>query len=392
MALMEARAPASQSSQRFLSDETSAARTAELFWGIANQSTDLICAYDLQSHLVFANPAALTVMRLSEADRGVGVAEAARITADDHAVLTTGQTHTREELIAGPAGTRTYLTTKYPLFDEASTIIGIISISRDITERIALQTQVAQQAEVIADESRRRDESLMMLGHQLRGPLAPIGVALHLLKTDTQSQLSAVAKQAHGIIERQAADLSRLVTDLIGCSRAPEGRIRLECQPISLAAEPSPTQPPPTAAAAPPNGRRILVVDDNIDLVAMLVRALRQRGYSVQYSYSGPDALMIAANWQPDIVLLDIGLPGIDGYEVARRLRASQQHLPSSTRMGLVALTGFGSEADILMARQAGFDAHMTKPAELEAVEAMIRKIIAARPAEFVHLASTPSR
>lgn len=399
-AFMEARASANQNPRQLLS-AGAAALTSELLFGITNKTTDLICAFDLQSRLIFANPAALTVMGLSEqqalgttgADRGVTNAEAVLIAGIDCTVLNTGQTLTREEVIAGPAGSRTYLTSKCPMFDAAGTIVGIISISGDITERLALQTQVAQQAKVIAGESLPKDEFLTMLGHELRGFLAPVGFALHLLKTDTKSQLSPATKQAIGIIERQTANLSRLVSDLLEVPRAPSGRISAERQPISLAAESSPTQPRATAAAAPPNGLRILVVDDNIDLVTMLVGTLRQRGYSTQYSYSGPDALMIAASWQPDIVLLDIGLPGIDGYEVARRLRASQHHLPSNNRMGLVALTGYGSKSDILMAKQAGFNAHMTKPAEFEAVEAMIRKIVAARFAEpiFFHADSLSS-
>ena len=105
---------------------------------------------------------------------------------------------------------------------------------------------------------------------------------------------------------------------------------------------------------------RVLVVDDNADQVLMLSTILRQEGFSVQVAYNGPDGLKTALEWRPDVVLLDIGLPGLDGYEVARRLRAGTAD--SDRRSRLIAVTGYGRDVDISLAREAGFDAHMTKP------------------------------
>jgi PleD family two-component response regulator len=89
---------------------------------------------------------------------------------------------------------------------------------------------------------------------------------------------------------------------------------------LPLAASPLATSQVLTEEPAPnPNGMRVLVVDDNIDQTTMLATALRMKGYAVQSAYSGPDGLRVAQRWRPDVVLLDVGLPGLDGYEVARR-------------------------------------------------------------------------
>ena len=94
----------------------------------------------------------------------------------------------------------------------------------------------------------------------------------------------------------------------------------------------------------------------------MLASSLRENGYDVQTAYTGPDGLRIAQNWRPDIVLLDIGLPGLDGYEVARRLRTKE----STQSARVIALTGYGRDEDIARAREAGFDAHLTKPVDFK--------------------------
>ena len=112
----------------------------------------------------------------------------------------------------------------------------------------------------------------------------------------------------------------------------------------------------------------MLVVDDNIDLVMMLASSLRQRGYGVQTAYTGPDGLRVALDWRPDIVILDIGLPGLDGYQVARQLRAQ----PETKAVRLIALTGYGRDSDITLAREAGFDAHIAKPHDFDELEKLM--------------------
>lgn len=105
---------------------------------------------------------------------------------------------------------------------------------------------------------------------------------------------------------------------------------------------------------------RILVVDDNVDTAESLALLLRLRGHEVETAHDGPDALKKAGSFHPEVVLLDIGLPGLDGYQVAGRLRRRRQ----TAKALLVALTGYGQEEDQRLAREAGFDYHLTKPVD----------------------------
>ncbi|MSR56742.1 MAG: response regulator [Planctomycetaceae bacterium] len=123
---------------------------------------------------------------------------------------------------------------------------------------------------------------------------------------------------------------------------------------------------PPTNVAA---RRRVLIVDDNQDAADSLRMLLRLLGHQVRVAHHGGGALEAVAAELPEIVLLDIGMPGMDGYEVARRLRA----LPEGKQLVLVALTGWGQEHDRQRSRAAGFDQHLTKPVESAALEAVLQ-------------------
>ena len=118
-----------------------------------------------------------------------------------------------------------------------------------------------------------------------------------------------------------------------------------------------------TAAPAPgAPGLRVLVVDDNVDAAEMLATLLEMNGYTVSVEFDGASGLATALREQPAVALLDIGLPDIDGHELARRLRAQ----PATADMVLVALTGYGQAEDQQQARQAGFNHHLVKPADLD--------------------------
>jgi CheY-like chemotaxis protein len=123
--------------------------------------------------------------------------------------------------------------------------------------------------------------------------------------------------------------------------------------------------------AAGPISKRILVVDDNVDSAESLATLLRIRGNEVKTAADGPSALKLAATFQPEVVLLDVGLPGMDGYEVARKLR--QQ--PSTSRALLIALTGYGRVEDREAALKAGFDKHFTKPIEAKALYQYVAQV-----------------
>ena len=106
---------------------------------------------------------------------------------------------------------------------------------------------------------------------------------------------------------------------------------------------------------------RMLIVDDNRDSADSMALLQQLNGHQTQVAHNGPDALAAAVDFHPEVVLLDIGLPGMDGYEVARQLR----QIPELSSAFLVALTGYGSAGDREKAREAGFDEHLVKPADL---------------------------
>jgi CheY-like chemotaxis protein len=115
-------------------------------------------------------------------------------------------------------------------------------------------------------------------------------------------------------------------------------------------------------------GRRVLVVEDNIDAAETMRLMLDMTGYEARTAHDGPAALALARSFRPEVVLLDIGLPGKDGYEVARKLR----DLPETRSALLVALTGYGYDEDRRRAAEAGFDAFQVKPVEPQALEDLL--------------------
>jgi len=397
------------------------------------------------------------------------------------------------------------------VYHEDHTLVAQCNV-RDIAPRVAMEKKIIAQAEALAEESRRKDQFLAMLSHELRNPLAPIRSATHLLKLQEHGSENFIQKQAREVIERQVANLTRLVSDLLEVSRVVSGRIRLnptivdmnqvvrhaietarplielrkhemtlklcsdpvwanadptrmeevfvnllnnaakytpkggrielhcehhqnhalvrvrdngigieadmlrngrifelftqadrsldhaagglgiglslvhrivqmhagtvEAQSdgpgkgsefivrLPLVAAPGVEHSPPAeeSSGERPDGMRVLVVDDNTDACTLLSHALRGKGYGVQVAHTGPDGLRVAQQWRPDVLLLDIGLPGLDGYEIARRLRAEK----TTSEMRVIAMTGYGRDTDIKLAREAGFDAHLTKPFDFD--------------------------
>jgi len=126
---------------------------------------------------------------------------------------------------------------------------------------------------------------------------------------------------------------------------------------------------PSSAGASPPLHRRVLVVDDNLDAATSLAMVLRLEGHEVSLAHDGPAALAAIARDRPEVVFLDIGLPGMSGYEVARRARED-----GSMKDGLlVAITGYGQDQDRQNCHEAGFDLHLVKPVD----PTMIREMLA---------------
>lgn len=425
-----------------------------------------------------------------------------------------------------------------PLFSRDGTLVGMISThwrephapserdlrlldilarqAADLIERARAVDALAQSEARLREDDRRKNEFLAILGHELRNPLAPITNAVRLLGTGGADD--RVHQYARGVIERQAARLTRLVEDLLEVSRITSGRIQLHREHVALAgvieravesARPlieerrhilqvrMPPEPVwlyadairleqilvnllnnaakytdaggsieltlhagegdailcvrdngigidqdllprifqiftqaeqsldrssgglgiglalvrrlvelhngtvvvhsrpghgsefsvrlPLAESTPEPGfqdsltgpvatgqpLRVLVVDDNVDAAQTLGMLLEAAGHQVRLAHHGEAGIDIAHEHRPQAVFLDIGLPRLDGYEVARRLR--EDVLNRSTC--LVAMTGYGQSIDRERARTAGFDHHLVKPADFSRVQAILANI-----------------
>ena len=143
--------------------------------------------------------------------------------------------------------------------------------------------------------------------------------------------------------------------------------IRLPCLAAEVV-EPAPAAEPAEAARPPGPARRILVVDDHQDSTDSLALFLRLRGHEVRTAPDGPTALDEIERYRPEVVFLDLGLPGMSGYDVARRVRMRTDLGP----LQLVALTGYGTDGDRQKTRDAGFDVHLAKPVDPRAVDALL--------------------
>jgi len=139
---------------------------------------------------------------------------------------------------------------------------------------------------------------------------------------------------------------------------------------VRLPVLPGRTAPsPPPVASGTESLFRMLIVDDNVDAAETMALLQRLRGHQTHTAHTGPAALALAPEFLPEVVLLDIGLPGMDGYEVARKLRA----MPELKGAFLVAMTGYGSDADRARSKEAGFDQHLVKPADLDVLRGWLR-------------------
>jgi len=179
-----------------------------------------------------------------------------------------------------------------------------------------------------------------------------LGLGLHIAKRLVEMHGGSIDAESEGVGKG-----SRFVVRLPASSRlelAP-------ADPIEAASAPSPVA-----------ARRILVVDDNVDAAEMLAITLQQAGHDVAIAFSGPEALDTARVFRPEVAVLDIGLPGMDGYELARTLRRDMGPLP------LIALSGFGQEGDRKRSREAGFDVHLVKPIAPDDLEAAIQALLEA--------------
>jgi signal transduction histidine kinase len=161
-----------------------------------------------------------------------------------------------------------------------------------------------------------------------------------------------------------------------GAGRGSVFTVKLPVMPIdalTLKVEPARDLPAsgaeePAAAQPGSSGLRILVVDDNQDSAISMTLLLELQGHEVHVAHAGPAALRVAADKRPDVILLDIGMPGMNGYEVAKQLRAQDEFADTL----LVAITGYGRASDVKQTQSAGFDHHLVKPVDYEKLQAVL--------------------
>lgn len=196
------------------------------------------------------------------------------------------------------------------------------------------------------------------------------------LEPEMLSRLFDAFAQADRTLDRSQGGLGLGLAIVKGLARLHGGEVWAESDGLGRGATFSVSLPragesllPVTAHSAPPTGSaspvparqlRILVVEDNQDVADSLGLLLRAFGYEVAVAYSGPEGVRAAGAYRPDVVICDVGLPGLDGYGVAAALRGD----PQTASARLIALTGYGQDEDRRRAREAGFDEHLTKPAD----------------------------
>lgn len=202
----------------------------------------------------------------------------------------------------------------------------------------------------MGSRQRRRADSVMdRLMHDLRNALAPIrNVAQLMARGDADLKTMAYARD---VIDRQLEDLERIGNEILGAYKE-----------VATEAD------APASRRMALKGRRILIIDDNRNWVDSLAAILVADGYEVDVAYGGREGIETALRNPPDVVLLDIEMPEVSGYETARRLR---------TRLGkrcpqIVAISVWGQESAKVAGRQAGFHHHLTKPVAFTELEKIL--------------------
>jgi CheY-like chemotaxis protein len=230
----------------------------------------------------------------------------------------------------------------------------------------ALLHDLCRQASIALDRSRllaraeraerAKDHLLAMLGHELRNPLSPIVNSIQLLRLRGDEKSGSRELE---VIERQVRNLVRVVDHLLDLERTKK-------RPSTEALAPLAIETSKKARA------RILIVDDNVDGANILDEALRELGYSAMVAHDPASALHAASSIFPDVALIDIGLPSIDGYELARELRLRD----ALQGVRFIAITGYGSDADRRRLKDAGFEAHLVKPVELATLDETLKALL----------------
>lgn len=318
---------------------------------------DAVVMTDLRRTITFMNPAAesmtgwsaneavgrnfVDVFVLVDEEQQPTEEPVTRIVADGRPLALTALFVVRRDGVATPiAGSGA------PVWLDDGGVEGAIFVIRDASSEEHTMIDAARlvsEAERLRREVSRTEDAraqlFAMLGHELRNPLAPIVSSLELVRRRASDSIG----RELAIIERNVARVVRLVDEFI------------ELPALTRAATRDPESQRTHVVRRP---RRVLIVDDNVDAAETLAESLSDLGVESHAVFHADSALSVAARLKPTLAILDIGLPDIDGYELAQRLRK----LDGLNDVLLVALTGLGQPSDRARARAAGFDAHVVKP------------------------------
>ncbi len=231
---------------------------------------------------------------------------------------------------------------------------GAVTLSASIDGGFAVIEVADTGAGIEPEHLERIFDMFSQLTPALERSTGGLGIGLALVKGLTELHGGAVAARSNGL----------------GHGSVFQVRLPLAAQ-AGIATD-APAEPADQAITPRRQGTRVLVIDDNVDAAETLVMALELLGHTVRSAHTGLGGLAALEQFRPDCALVDIGLPDIDGYELARRARAA----PWSTGIAMIAVTGWGQEADKQAAAQAGFDAHFTKPIDFNRLDAAIGELL----------------
>jgi PAS domain S-box-containing protein len=307
----------------------------------------------------------------------------------DVARISGGKLNLRKTRVALSDVLRSAVETSLPLIETAHHTLGV-----DVpSEELFVDADATRIAQVVANLlnnaakytpaggriglSLRRVDGLALIEVQDTG----IGIPATALGSlfDMFSQVGSEIDRSQGglgiglSLVRQLVQMhgGSVVAASAGAGQGSRFTVRLPLAVDAAPGAPAPATEPAPRAACVPDGLRILVVDDNVDAAVTLAMILEMDGHAAHVAHSGGEALGLVRELEPAVVFLDIGMPGMDGYQTAEAIRK----LPAVRQPCLVALTGWGAEHDRMRSAGAGFDHHLTKPAELGAVQDLLARV-----------------
>ena len=215
-------------------------------------------------------------------------------------------------------------------------------------------------------------EMFTQVGRNMERAQGGLGIGLSLVRRLVELHGGTVDASSEGVGRGSTFTVRLpLAVDQHAAAALPVPTPAAVTTPFTAPAPAATPAPPPAAQDEADTGLRVLVVDDNIDAADTLGALLDMNGHATRVANDGYQAIEMAMVFQPQVVFLDIGLPGMNGYEVARKLR----QIPGMDRAFLVALTGWGTREDRERSSEAGFDHHLTKPADMNAVETLLSNL-----------------